>query len=203
MSSYRGELHLERSKFCGATLATKNLPSLTMGSRLCQVPFTLTIGADFADIFEVRGMLRQKRGQRLDDRIREGLRYFCPTRGSIIKFVRLAFYAIRLRPIDLCIGGAVRPQSSARERGGLPSLNLLRLNCCSGIGWLLHRDCFRRTRAQTDSETFRRLRVRILVLATGYRRSVADVQMMITGNPEANYPYAGVRGSTPSLAGTE
>jgi hypothetical protein len=33
------------------------------------IPFRLAIGSDFADIFEVRGTTRERRGRRLEDQV--------------------------------------------------------------------------------------------------------------------------------------
>lgn len=65
----RGTFHLQRSKFLWRDVCNEEFAFVNYGPSSLQVPCTIAFGADFADIFEVRGMHRQKRGQRLEDRV--------------------------------------------------------------------------------------------------------------------------------------
>ena len=49
--------------------ATKSFRFVNYGLTPVDIPLHLAIGADFADIFEVRGTRREKRGRRLEDQI--------------------------------------------------------------------------------------------------------------------------------------
>ena len=65
----RGTLHLQRSKFLWHDACYEEFSFINYGLSPLLVPFSLRYSADFADIFEVRGMHRQKRGRRLNDHV--------------------------------------------------------------------------------------------------------------------------------------
>jgi glycogen debranching enzyme len=69
----RGTLHLQRSKFLWRDVSYEEFAFINYGLSSLLVPFGLRFDADFADIFEVRGMHRHTRGQRLEDRVEKDL----------------------------------------------------------------------------------------------------------------------------------
>src|SRR5262249_30210779 len=63
----RGTLHLFRAKFLWEGTCYERLRLRNYGLAPLTTVLTFTYQADFADIFEVRGMRREKRGRRLED----------------------------------------------------------------------------------------------------------------------------------------
>jgi glycogen debranching enzyme len=58
----RGSLHITRSKLLRQSTCFETFRFINYGLSPVEVRFSIQFGADFADIFEVRGMARQARG---------------------------------------------------------------------------------------------------------------------------------------------
>lgn len=187
----RGTFHLQRSKFLWDDVCYEELAFVNYGPSPLRVPFSITFGADFADIFEVRGMHRQKKGRRLEDRVErdsvllsyEGLdkeirqtRIQCDPAPRLISASELQFEVL-LQPTERSI---FHLAISCDSRAALESVGY-----CSAI-------ISARTEHKAASETFPKIGSSNSRFSDWVRRSVADVQMMLIGNPEVNYPYAGV-----------
>src|SRR5450432_3644367 len=67
----RGTLHVHRSKFLWKDVYYEEFKFTNYGMGPLSIPFWLTFDADFADIFEVRGMHREHRGRRLETDVRK------------------------------------------------------------------------------------------------------------------------------------
>jgi glycogen debranching enzyme len=63
----RGDLHIFRSKFIWQASCFESLELVNYSLSPVEMFFTLQFDADFADIFEVRGMRRNRHGRRLPD----------------------------------------------------------------------------------------------------------------------------------------
>jgi glycogen debranching enzyme len=188
---HRGTLHLLRSKFLWRDTAYEELSFVNYGMERLAIPMSIFFAADFADIFEVRGMQRSRRGREREieagrDCIvfrREGLdgvlrrtRIHCEpapqtTTGSEMKFL-----------LDL------KPRDSVIFR--------LRTECENGSERKILG--YSQATAHASSE-LKRSAQHLPHLASSnsrfndwIKRSSADVLMMTVGNPEKNYPYAGV-----------
>jgi glycogen debranching enzyme len=142
----RGTLHLQRSKFLWHDVCYEEFAFVNYGLSPLLLPFSMTFGADFADIFEVRGMHRQKKGQRLKDQVEKDL-VLLSYEGldNTIRQTRL-----RCDPAPqnyLGIGTEVRSTSPAGTESNLPFINFLRRPRRARFDWLLQRDsfCQRRT----------------------------------------------------------
>lgn len=187
----RGTLHLKRSKFLWKNTCFEEFAFVNHGLEDLHVPFRVAFAADFADIFEVRGMRREGRGNFLpakvtDDSIHltydglDGLRRETTVRwGSNPAHAseQELRYEIVLRPkerthlqfsISCDAAGAARSVSYAQAIRGA-----------------------QREMESADS-AFPRISSSNSRFTDWISRSIADVQMMMVGNPERNYPYAGV-----------
>ena len=187
----RGALHLQRSKFLWHDVCYEEFAFVNYGLSPLLLPFSVTFAADFADIFEVRGMHRQKKGQRLenkvakdlvllsyeglDDRIRQ-TRIQCEPAPNNISASELQF-EVALQPRQKAIFHlAISCDSHAAHNS---------IGYCSAI-------VSARSELKTASEAFPRIYSSNSRFSDWIRRSFADIQMMTIGNPEVNYPYAGV-----------
>ena len=63
----RGTLHVLRTKFLWQQVCYERFEVVNYGDNPINVPFSLRFAADFTDIFEVRGVTRERRGERLED----------------------------------------------------------------------------------------------------------------------------------------
>ena len=63
----RDTLHVLRTKFLWQGVCYEQFEVVNYGARPVDIPFRLRFAADFADIFEVRGVTRKRRGERLED----------------------------------------------------------------------------------------------------------------------------------------
>ncbi|MCU1296256.1 MAG: amylo-alpha,6-glucosidase [Acidobacteriaceae bacterium] len=187
----RGTLHILRSKFLWEHIAYEEFRFDNYGMSDLLVPFRMFIDADFADIFEVRGMHRTKRGQRLENQIdHDSILMSYIGLDNVTRLTRM-----RCEPAPASIGPSefgfyisLRPQQSATLR--------FTLSCdyeaeTSLIGYS--------PAMAAASEELKEARLRVPEIYSSnsrlndwIRRSFADVEMMIVGNPEENYPYAGV-----------
>jgi glycogen debranching enzyme len=69
----RGSLHLFRTRVLCDGMCCERIRVTNHGAHALDVPITLRVDADFADVFEVRGTRRQRRGERLPDTGGEGI----------------------------------------------------------------------------------------------------------------------------------
>ncbi|MGA8428670.1 MAG: amylo-alpha-1,6-glucosidase [Candidatus Sulfotelmatobacter sp.] len=187
----RGILHLQRSKFLWRDVGYEEFAFVNYGLSPLSVPFTLIIGADFADIFEVRGTHREKKGQRLDDRIEKNA--ILLSYKGLDNVIRQTRILCDPPPKSL---SASELQFELNLSPGARTVVQLSISCDSAaapesVGYCAAIVSARREQ-QTDSEAFPEISSSNSRFSDWIQRSVADVQMMITGNPETNYPYAGV-----------
>lgn len=187
----RGTLHVLRSRFLWKNSCYEEIEFFNHGISGLFVPFRLGFGADFADIFEVRGMHREKRGQCLPTELKddscllayEGLDNV--RRQTLIRWeskpanageneVR---YELELRPKEratfhFCI--------SCDLKAAAESIGYSRAIASA------------RDEMESASRSFPEMYSSNSRFNDWVSRSFADVQMMIAGNAERNYPYAGV-----------
>lgn len=187
----RGDLHIFRSKFLWQAACYENLELVNYSLSPIELSFTLQFDVDFADIFEVRGLRRQARGQRLPDEVsaeRVVLGYSGldnVVRRTVIEFAPApdklsasrAYFARTLAPgkreqfaftYFFDVGGKERarvPEPVARESAELSLKS--KADVCE---------------TRTSNDEFN----------AWLERSAADLHMMMTETPYGLYPYAGV-----------
>ena len=161
------------------------------GSDDIQVTLSLVFASDFADIFEVRGIRRERRGESwaqlasnssvrlsyrgLDAVVRETCLSFEP-QPSLLQS-GIASYSL-----NLAAGARRAIFLTAASREQLPRSTL------SFFMGLLHlnRELRAATRGLATVETSNSLLNEVL------NRSSADLQMLLTATPQGHYPYAGI-----------
>ncbi|MGZ5146201.1 MAG: amylo-alpha-1,6-glucosidase [Burkholderiales bacterium] len=190
--SFPGDiLHIFRSSFLwqGACYHQIRISNYGLTSR--QVSLTLQFAADYADIFEVRGTHRQRRGQLSDARTEDGeLTFGYVGLDGVRRTTRISFASpVRWRTGTADLATKLEPQSHT---------TVVCTIACEVAGErhadATHDDAFAvacnaLTRAKSDHchiETSSGL------FNDWVRRSMADLQMMITPTPSGLYPYAGV-----------
>jgi glycogen debranching enzyme len=188
----RGTVHMFRLQFLRGATCYQYFRVLNYGLQAVKFSVTVQFDADFADIFEVRGTKRSRQGQRLpdhaandqvilsyrglDDVLRRTCLAFSPRPASLT--TTEAAFEITLQPKEEhAVSCSVTCERNSVPRNVEPYHAAFRK---------LEKD-FDRTGIDecvitTSSETFN----------AWLTRSSADLRMLIDGNPEGPYPYAGV-----------
>ena len=187
----RGTLHVVRSRFLWRDVAHEELRIVNYGLTPLRIPIRIAFATDFADIFEVRGVRRERRGSRLDDQI---------TRNSILMTYEgldreLRRTCIEADPEPLKITSCNLEFEASLAPGNAAMFHLA--VDCNPAG---HRRSVGYARSIAGAETELKAASSNLCkisstndrMTSWIRRSLADVEMMTFGNPETNYPYAGV-----------
>ena len=191
----RGELHLFRSKFLWRGVCYERLRLSNFGLETTAIDLSVSFDADFADVFEVRGSKRERRGHTLPPSIEGGI-VVLAYRGldEVVRRARLAFDP---PPADLT-------GSRARFELELPSRETVTLMLT--IGCEVGDSAAARPRAGSTDASFAELQAELhevqarqclirspnTQLNEWMNRSLADLQMMITETQAGPYPYAGV-----------
>jgi glycogen debranching enzyme len=188
----RGTVHIFRSQFLGGATHYECLRILNYGLEPVRLALLFGFDADFADIFEVRGTKRERKGERLPDHVDDHaviLAYkgldgvfrrtrleFSPRPTSLT--TREALFRVALEPKqETSIYSTVACQRDANTNGIIPFQTAFRLFTRES-----ERARSEECEITTSSESFN----------AWLNRSSADLRMLIEGNPEGLYPYAGV-----------
>jgi glycogen debranching enzyme len=188
----KSSLHVRRSRFLWNGACYERFLITNYGLVPSDTTFGLRFAADFADIFEVRGTPRARRGQAeahviSDDAVvheyvgldqtRRRLRFHCEPAPTTLTPTSV-HYSLHLAPGERRIISIAFACETAREQG---------------------------VQVIPYDEALASVRARTTVLSSGARvetssvpfnnwlnRSMADVEMLITNMPDGPYPYAGV-----------
>lgn len=188
----RGTVHVFRLQFLRDAACYQFFRLLNYGLQPVQVSLLLQFEADFADIFEVRGTKRSRRGERLPDRVENGR-------------VALSYRGLDHVLRRTCIGFSPQPVSFSAQEAVFDFTLEPKEEACVSCTITCERDsapvsvdpyssAFRKLEQQFD-----RTGIDECVITTSsdsfnswLTRSSADLRMLIDGNPEGPYPYAGV-----------
>jgi glycogen debranching enzyme len=184
-------LHVVRTIFLWHNTAYQRLAIRNHGDRRVELRLSLRFDSDFADLFEVRGLRRERRGiagrravsrtvtllsyQGLDRQLRQTALSFDPPPTELTG--TMATYRIDLkpkeaRPIFFTVGcGAPQPPKP------VPFLRGLRA---------AHRALRAGSRGAATIESSNDLLNEVLC------RSMSDLCMLMTDTPQGRYPYAGI-----------
>ena len=191
MVIHRGTLHLVRSRFLWRDSFFEKLLFVNHGLEDLEVPIRIGFDADFADIFEVRGTVREKRGERLEEQISGNSVILCyEGLDRIVRqtCIRSDANGVRASQAGLEFEVVLRPKERATIEFEV---------CCSSetgtdsIGYTEGLSAARFELAEL-SRGFPQITSSNSRFSDWIARSISDLEMMIAGNPERNYPYAGV-----------
>ena len=186
-------IHLRRSRFLWRASCFERLSIRNFDDRRRHIRVGVAFAADFADLFEVRGMHRKRRGEvqepvideeavtlsyvGLDERRRSTTLRFDP-RPAILS-ARQAVFTLELDPRESM---SIFVEIVCRhEEAPLPPLRAFFIGL---------RDARRELRAASSGAASVETSNEIFNEAA--RRSVADLYMLMTRLPEGLYPYAGI-----------
>ncbi len=185
-------LHLRRSLFLWDSACHERIALRNFDDRRHRVRIDLTFGADFADLFEVRGADRARRGALEPPQVERSA-------------VRLAYLGLDRRRRETVLRFDPAPQELTAQRATFifdlaprDARTVTLTIGCDSIG----ADPVRRSFGRSLREARRSLRAsasRATAIVTSndifneaVRRSVSDLYMLITDTPEGPYPYAGI-----------
>lgn len=188
----RGTLHITRTKLLRESTCFETLKLINYGLTPVAVQFSLEFGADFVDIFEVRGMTRPHRGVRRDEAPdADELRFGYYGLDAVLRRTRVRCSPV---PESLTMAGAffrheLQPKEerefsivySCEMNGAAPahlSPGRAHHEAKASLKSLQSGECH----ITTSNEQF----------DEWVNRSTADLHMMFTATPFGFYPYAGV-----------
>ena len=189
----RDTIHMVRSKFIWQGQVFERLSVRNFDQRPHEVALTITFGADFADLFEVRGQRRAARG-RIEARL-AGRQAVVFTYYGLAGNVWRTTIELAPAPQDLRTDRAVFGLSL--DPGGRKSL-FVTIRC---DGQAAGDACGRRffTSMHAARRALRDAGRRAAAIETSNQvfnevlcRSMADLSMLVTDTPEGPYPYAGI-----------
>ena len=187
----RGTIHIFRSIFLWHDACYQRFRLFNYGESALDVDLCLSIEADFADIFEVRGVTRERRGVLHDAEVADGslvMRYegldgverrtcVVPSQEGVAEVSQISFdVSVPSRsPRELFVTIVCETGAERAKTESYPSA-------------IVHeREAYQRlagseTQVHTANEMFN----------AWTERSLADLRMMITATPHGSFPYAGV-----------
>jgi len=184
-------VHIGRAMYLFQGSLRQRLTVTNHGAEAVRFTLSVAFASDFADIFEVRGIRRARRGRArserlrgdtavlayvgLDDVLRRTSLSFEPAPTSLAQSV--ATYALTLAPGAAQTLFVIASEGGLEQRGSRSYFHGL-------VG--LHRGHRRHMRGVATIETSSPLVNEILA------QSMADIRMLITSTPEGSYPYAGI-----------
>ena len=185
-------VHIGRTIYLSDGSLRERIALSNHGAQEVHLTLSLAFASDFADIFEVRGIRRKRRGQAwsrilgagsvvlsyrgLDGALRETALSFEPAPTLQMESIAHVFAAAcsRREAHDLRHRLKSRPAAASRRNRSFKGLAAL------------HRERRSATRTVAAVETSNSVLNEILC------RSMADLRMLITATPDGPYPYAGI-----------
>lgn len=189
----RGTVHIYRTKFLTETVCYDQITLNNYGDAAIDVEVSFDFDADFADIFEVRGEKRKRRGNKLRENVgRNAIMLAYMGLDNIRRTTRIE---CSLSSCELRDGGITVPLHLAAHSEVCFTVNMI---CESGSDQHEHvhsygdaLQCMNHKRStgplaevdiHTSNEQFN----------SWIRRSRSDLAMMVTDTAHGLYPYAGV-----------
>jgi glycogen debranching enzyme len=188
----RGTLHITRTKLLRQSTCCETLKFINYGLSSVDVRFSTEFDADFADLFEVRGMTRERRGVRSVGKIEADQLWY--TYEGLDGVVRRTLIEFASAPSELLASGAtfierLGPKEEREffliyrcEVNASASLGLSYGRPHTGVGAVPKTFQAQNCQIRTSNERFNEWLV----------RSSSDLHMMFTATPFGVYPYAGV-----------
>ncbi|HEX7363309.1 MAG TPA: amylo-alpha-1,6-glucosidase [Bryobacteraceae bacterium] len=188
----RGTLHIHRSKFLAGCACYERITIHNYSPHVVDVQLSFSFGADFADIFEVRGQKRERRGSVLPAEIeRPSVTLAYEGLDQVFRRTRIECTPLpcTIKPSEISVPIHLEP-----DRGANFALDIV----CEKNGASRHIAGYDRMLAQiTDERQSSPLAEVDIYTSNGQcndlmNRSRADLQMMIAQTAFGPYPYAGV-----------
>jgi glycogen debranching enzyme len=188
----KGTLHLHRSKLLRDGICHERITVTNHGTQEAAVRVALTFGADFVDLFEVRGMRRSRRGERLPPQL--GPHSILLSYRGLDGHVRRTELRFEPRPLVLDAGSAA---FDLRLRPGEHQEIFCTVVCDPdrdehppALAYAAALDALKLEARQAADRC--RIECSNPQANLWFERSFADLAMLTTQLPSGPYPYAGV-----------
>ena len=190
----KGTVHVFRAKLLWQGACYEHIRLSNHGREPIETTVTLGFDADFIDLFEVRGMTREQRGERLPSqtgRSEVELRYL--GRDARLRSTRVAF-----SPVPDTLSDQQATFDVRLEPGEQQHLYCTVSCLCDSAGRngeaIGYEEAFRRNNAARQAQFGDRCFIETSnpLVNLWLDRSVADLAMLTTELPTGPYPYAGV-----------
>jgi glycogen debranching enzyme len=190
----RGTVHIFRSKILWGKTCHERLRIHNYGRGAIDFSFSMELDADFADIFELRGTKRERRGRRIETEItRDGLVLAYEGLDDCLRRTRIIFEP---EPTRVTESGA---NFQVRLEAGEEVSYRWAIACeVEGESHAEVQPCYEKI-VHEAAGAFERARAQEPRIFTAneqfndwLNRSLADLHMMRTETPYGPYPYAGV-----------
>ena len=212
-----GVIHVERERVLSGTMLTEAIELTNYGTQDAVVPLSISFASDFSDMFEVRGLKREKRGTLMPPRVEDGevrLEYigldkvarrvrieFSPTPNKL--FADRADFTVDLPPqacVSIYLTVAIEVEALPGAAPGTRSAGIFQPAHClaNSKEQRVGRAAVRA--ALVDSHIVMRERRRAAgrlrssnpLFNAWINRSIADLGLLTTDLPTGPYPYAGI-----------
>jgi len=188
----RGSLHILRTKFLWQGTCYERVRIYNYGLTAIDVPVALQLDADFADIFEVRGLRRQRRGYKLEAVVKpDGLTLGYAGLDGVTRhtFLQCSLPTVEASGSEIRLGVKLPPKAEVMFDLTVSCQSSSPVSRRAGFDHALRAaaDALKQAKRQdceiyTSNEQFN----------DWLNRSIADLHCMITDSPHGPYPYAGV-----------
>jgi glycogen debranching enzyme len=205
-----GTLHLAVKKFLWREACYQQFRVKNHGREPVETQLLLHFGADFADIYEVRGMKRKARGRDLDpvvnaDRVVLGYRgRDAVMRRTVLNFEpgpslltsSLARFNLTLRPKEEAVFNLALICEKEKERTNVDGRTTTVVKSDHDVGRTKLTFDDARAEAQADLDRYKAWSCHVRTsngqINAWINRAISDLHMMTTELPTGSYPYAGV-----------
>ncbi|HSB44273.1 MAG TPA: amylo-alpha-1,6-glucosidase [Nitrospira sp.] len=188
----RGALHLSRTRFIGQGLCFERLRVHNYSLLPLPVRLSFSVDADFADLFEVRGKTRPRRGRRLETvTSKDGMSLGYEGLDHVERWLTL-----RCAPAPTTVDPGMIHCDTLLQAGDAAQWDLT-ISCeveCRNT----HVPTYEHALAEVE-RALHVARAEDCLVATSneqfnvwLNRSLADLHMMVSDTPHGPYPYAGV-----------
>jgi glycogen debranching enzyme len=188
----RGTVHLFRLQFLRDAACYQYFRLLNYGLQSVKVSLLLQFEADFADIFEVRGTKRSRKGEHLPNHVTDD--HVTLSYRGLDDVLRRTCLEFSPKPVSLSAQEAAFEITLQPKEEAAVSCTIV----CERDSAPANVDPYNSAFRKLERE-FERTGIDECVITTSSEafdswltRSSADLRMLIDGNPEGPYPYAGV-----------
>jgi glycogen debranching enzyme len=181
-------LHIARTLFITRESLHQRLTLHNFGAESVQLLLSLAFESDFADLFEVRGVVRDRRGLSRSERTAVSAAFAYAGRDGVIRRTN-----IRFDPEPLAL-----TENCASYRINLSPHNAVSLYTTVACDSSPEGTVFLRAmrRAHFDRKNLMRVETKIHTSNHSFndmlRRATSDLAMLLTETPQGYYPYAGI-----------
>ncbi|MEX3949036.1 glycogen debranching N-terminal domain-containing protein [Paraburkholderia sp. EG287B] len=212
-----GVIHVQRERVLSGTMMTEAIELTNYGTEDAVVPLSISFASDFRDMFEVRGLKREKRGTLMPPRVEDGevrLEYigldkvarrvrieFSPTPNKLL--ADRADFTVDL-PAQACVSiyltVAIEVEAMPGAAPGTQSAGIFQPPHCLADSQEQRVGRAAQRAALVDSHIVMRERRRAAahlrssnpLFNAWINRSIADLGLLTTDLPTGPYPYAGI-----------